>query len=223
MAVAFMSTGQASCPKLSGARCGSVSQLQHHLVAPRNVSHLTAGFSGREEPRHFPVSHAYGPKVASLETQEKMVSLQKMGYCCASSTPVLLSMRISCIASLQDPFATKEEYKDSWFDKFMVNYFAKQMSKQLGGALALFYIPLHLHCYGLGKTISLTDILPENPWSRLVVGYQACPAGNVITADMSQLWSSQAQTHRRLPRRPSTLAPHANWHTVGICCKTLQT
>ena len=36
-------------------------------------------------------------------------------------------------AFLQDPFAQKEEYKDSWFDKFMVDYFAKQMSKQLGG------------------------------------------------------------------------------------------
>ena len=39
----------------------------------------------------------------------------------------------ACI--LQDPFAQKEEYKDSWFDKFMVDYFAKQMSKQLGGRL----------------------------------------------------------------------------------------
>ena len=38
-------------------------------------------------------------------------------------------------AFLQDPFAQKEEYKDSWFDKFMVDYFAKQMSKQLGGEL----------------------------------------------------------------------------------------
>ena len=36
-------------------------------------------------------------------------------------------------AFLQDPFAQKEEYKDSWFDKFMVDYFAKQMSKQLEG------------------------------------------------------------------------------------------
>lgn len=34
---------------------------------------------------------------------------------------------------MQDPFAQKEEYNDSWFDKFMVDYFAKQMSKQLGG------------------------------------------------------------------------------------------
>ena len=39
------------------------------------------------------------------------------------------------VCILQDPFAQKEEYKDSWFDKFMVNYFAKQMSKQLGGML----------------------------------------------------------------------------------------
>ena len=38
---------------------------------------------------------------------------------------------------LQNPFATKEEYKDSWFDRFMVDYFAKQMSKQLGGAPGL--------------------------------------------------------------------------------------
>ena len=36
-------------------------------------------------------------------------------------------------AFLQDPFAQKEDYKDSWFDKFMVDYFAKQMSKQLEG------------------------------------------------------------------------------------------
>ena len=40
---------------------------------------------------------------------------------------------LSCRNCLQDPFAQKEEYNDSWFDKFMVDYFAKQMSKQLGG------------------------------------------------------------------------------------------
>ena len=44
-------------------------------------------------------------------------------------------MLLRTSAFLQDPFAQKEEYKDSWFDKFMVNYFAKQMSKQLGGKL----------------------------------------------------------------------------------------
>ncbi len=38
---------------------------------------------------------------------------------------------------MQDPFASKEEYKDGWFDKFMVGYFAKQMSKQLNGAPSL--------------------------------------------------------------------------------------
>ena len=54
-------------------------------------------------------------------------------------------------AFLQDPFAQKEEYKDSWFDKFMVDYFAKQMSKQLGGRLHVQYsIPLNTtHPIGL--------------------------------------------------------------------------
>ena len=34
---------------------------------------------------------------------------------------------------IQDPFAQKEEYKDSPLDKFMVSYFASRMSEQLGG------------------------------------------------------------------------------------------
>ena len=76
MAMALISTGQASCPRTSGARNGgNVFHFQQHAVAPRTASHSAAGFSGREEPRHFPLSRAYGPKVASLETQEKMVSI----------------------------------------------------------------------------------------------------------------------------------------------------
>lgn len=38
---------------------------------------------------------------------------------------------------MQDPFAVKEQYNDNVFDRFMVNYFAKQMSKQLGGELCM--------------------------------------------------------------------------------------
>lgn len=52
--------------------------------------------------------------------------------------------------SLQDPFATKEEYKDSWFDKLMVHYFAKQMSKQLGGA-PTFSIPSCMDADRIGR------------------------------------------------------------------------
>ena len=37
---------------------------------------------------------------------------------------------------LQDPFATKETYNDGPFDKFMVSYFAKKMSEQLGGEIS---------------------------------------------------------------------------------------
>ena len=37
---------------------------------------------------------------------------------------------------LQDPFATKETYNDGPFDKFMVFYFAKKMSEQLGGEIS---------------------------------------------------------------------------------------
>jgi hypothetical protein len=35
--------------------------------------------------------------------------------------------------TMQDPFAVKEQYNDSIFDQFMVNYFAQKMSEQLGG------------------------------------------------------------------------------------------
>jgi hypothetical protein len=51
---------------------------------------------------------------------------------------------------LQDPFAQKEEYNDSWFDKFMVDYFAKQMSKQLGGGGL--NLPLRSHPHHLTFT-----------------------------------------------------------------------
>ena len=34
-----------------------------------------------------------------------------------------------------DPFANKEVYKDNIFDRFMINYFSRTMSNELGGEL----------------------------------------------------------------------------------------
>ena len=63
-------------------------------------------------------------------------STSSFGFCIHEMPCCFVLWGAQNIALLQDPFATKEEYKDSWFDKFMVDYFAKQMSKQLGGASA---------------------------------------------------------------------------------------
>lgn len=84
------------------------------------------------------------------DTGEDGKALLRMAHCCVDVMPFSRSRRSSCIASVQDPFATKEEYRDSWFDKFMVDYFAKQMSKQLEGAPAW----VHVHCLTLEETNS---------------------------------------------------------------------
>ena len=48
---------------------------------------------------------------------------------------------------VQDPFAVKEVYSDNALDKFMIWYFAKKMSDQLGGKPDRLY--QHRRAYGL--------------------------------------------------------------------------
>ena len=59
----------------SSSRCKCVHQISHQPSTQRLYSHLSAGFSGRMQSVRSSACHAYGPKVASLETQEKMVSV----------------------------------------------------------------------------------------------------------------------------------------------------
>ena len=94
MALASMSTGQAPCPRMGTAKLSKICHPSIQAMAPRISSHLSAGFSGREESRRSPVCHAYGPKVASLEAQEKMVSYW--------SSCIILSTCINVIERMSD-------------------------------------------------------------------------------------------------------------------------
>lgn len=71
----------------SSSSCKSVYPTVHLSSTQRLCSHQSAAFSGRTQSVRYPACHAYGPKVASLETQERLVSLLILSsYMCSSST-----------------------------------------------------------------------------------------------------------------------------------------
>ena len=84
-------------------------------------------------PSNGRCKHAPPKRGQRMLQQSQCVPLLSLADLDVSQIPML--KRSPMIWLLQDPFAVKENYHDGPFDKFMVSYFAKQMSEQLGGAI----------------------------------------------------------------------------------------